>query len=159
MYSLLLLMFATQSAAPDPTIPILSPAEQAAIFRAAGGGLVAGKWVLCAGEPQPEGATIDEVRDINHDGRPDAIVGENGSYCYGATGHGFKIVSQQADHRWKLITGGAGMPEFVGTGGIEGWPDLSIGGPGFCFPVQFWNKFSYSTYRYAYDGKPCLPNR
>ena len=141
------------------SVPVLSPAENAAIFRAAGARLIAGKWVMCAGEPNPEGATIQTVKDINGDGRPDAIVTENGSYCYGAAGTGFKIVSRQAKGGWTLIAGGAGVPEFVGVPAIDGWPDLSIGGPGFCFPIQFWNKRAYVTYKYAYQGKPCLPNR
>lgn len=140
-----------------PSVPVLPPPERTAIFKAAGAKLVHGTWVICAEDPQPAGATIDEVRDINGDGRPDAVLSESGSFCYGAAGTGFKIVSKQADGRWTLVAGGAGIPEFLATRGIEGWPDISVGGPGFCFPVQFWNKRSYVTYRYAYDGKPCRP--
>lgn len=148
-------MIPAESAA---SVPTLSASDSAAIMRAAGAKLVAGKWVICAGEPNPEGAIIEQVGDFNRDGKPDAIVSERGTYCYGAAGQGFRIVSKQVKG-WRVIASGAGIPQFVGVPGIDGWPDLSIGGPGTCFPVQFWNKQAFSTYRYAYEGKPCLPNR
>ncbi len=142
-----------------PSVPILPPAERAAIFKAAGAKLVRGKWLICAEDPQAQGATIDEVRDLNGDGRPEAIVSEGGSFCYGAAGMGFMLLSKQGNGGWLKITSDAGIPEFLSTKGVGGWPDISVGGPGFCFPVQRWNGKAYVLNRFAYQGRTCRPNR
>ena len=54
-------------------------------------------------------------------------------------GEGFWLVSKVTNGGWRLITGGPGIPEFLKTKGVGGWPDLLVGGPGFCFPVERWN--------------------
>jgi len=95
------------------------------------------------------------VKDLNGDGRPEAIVTEGTTFCYGMTGQAFWLVSEQADGGWKLITNEIGIPEFLTTRGVGGWPDISVGGPGFCFPVMRWNGRAYATHRMAYEGKPC----
>ena len=64
---------------------------------------------------------------------------------------------------WKWIAAGEGdvvvtdvaMPDFLGHRGADGWPDLSLGGPGFCFPVQRWNGKAYALNRFEYEGKRC----
>lgn len=38
-----------------------------------------------------------------------------------------------------------GIAEFLPTKGVGGRPDISIGGPGLCFPVQRWE----------YEGEAC----
>ena len=43
--------------------------------------------------------------------------------------------------------------------GAMGWPDISVGGPGFCFPVQRWNGREYKLQRWEYEGKACKPPR
>ena len=141
-----------------PSVPMLPAAERAAIFKAAGAKLTHGKWLICADDPQAAGATIDEVRDINGDGRPEAVVSEGGSFCYGATGTGFTLLSKQANGSWLKITDDVGIPQFLSTKGIGGWPDLSIGGPGFCFPVQRWNGKAYMVNRFEYEGRSCRPS-
>jgi hypothetical protein len=50
-----------------------------------------------------------------------------------------------------------GMAEFLKTKGAEGWPDISVGGPGFCFPVMRWNGKAYVVNRNEYAGKRCRP--
>ena len=47
------------------------------------------------------------------------------------------------------------MPDFLKTKGAAGWPDISLGGPGFCFPVVRWNGKAYVNQRLEYEGKPC----
>lgn len=153
MLSSLLLMLAT------PSLASLPAAEHAAIFKAAEAKLIRGKWVICTDEPQQQGATIDEIRDLNGDGRPEAVVSEGGTFCHGAAGTGFTLLSKQADGSWRKITGDSGMPEFLATKGVGGWPDISVGGPGFCFPVQRWNGKAYVLNRFAYGGKACRPAR
>lgn len=126
----------------------LSPTESAAAFKAAGYKLVGKKWMACT-----EG-TISEVRDINADGLPDVIIGEGGTECHGMTGQGYSLVGKQADGNWKLLAGGSGIPIFLESRS-KGWPDLQVGGPGFCFPVLRWNGQRYALHRYEYEGKRC----
>lgn len=71
----------------------------------------------------------------------------------------FQLLSKQADGTWKLITSATGILETLKTQGVGGWPDISIGGPGFCFPVQRWNGKAYTLNRYEYEGKRCKPQR
>jgi hypothetical protein len=73
---------------------------------------------------------------------------------------------QGVDHRlvarqraWKLIANGTGMVSFLDTRGAGGWPNLEVGDPGSCFPVERWNGKEYKLQRYEYEGKPCKPQR
>lgn len=142
----------------------LSEADRVAVFKAAGATQRKGKWIICAppadaGAPEPGGAVIDMVHDLNGDGRPEAVVSEGGSYCYGFAGVGFQLLSKQSDGGWRVITSDTGMPTFLKTNGVGGWPDISVGGPGFCFPVQRWNGKAYTLNRHEYEGKRCKPPR
>lgn len=140
-------------------IPKLAPQERSALFKAAGAVPKAGKWYGCTDDPNPQPATIDLYRDLNGDGKPEAIVSSYGSFCYGMTGQGYALLSRQANGSWRQIDGGSGIPEFLPTKGTGGWPDMSIGGPGFCFPVLRWNGRAYALQRHQYEGRPCRPNR
>ncbi|RJF91474.1 hypothetical protein D3876_08985 [Sphingomonas cavernae] len=102
---------------------------------------------------------MDRYADLNGDGRPEAVVTGSGTFCYGMAGTGFQLVSKQANGSWKLVAGEIGIPDFLKTKGAGGWPDLMIGGPGFCFPVQRWNGREYVLHRFEYEGKPCKPPR
>jgi hypothetical protein len=68
------------------------------------------KWQACD-DPTPTytPGAIEEVRDINGDGQPEAVITEGGTYCYGNTGSGYSLVSKQANDSWKLITKGTGI--------------------------------------------------
>lgn len=139
-----------------------SPAgRDAAIFRAAGFKQTKRGWESGCDDPSAGASygagSIEQVKDLNGDGRPEAVVIESGSYCYGNTGQAFWLVSQQANGTWKLLYNETGMAEFLATKGVGGWPDISIGGPGFCFPVVRWNGTTYKFNRNAYEGKPCRP--
>jgi hypothetical protein len=59
--------------------------------------------------------------------------------------------------QWKVMVQSQGMAEFLKTRGIANMPDISIGGPGFCFPVMRWNGNAYVENRFEYDGKRCKP--
>lgn len=134
----------------------LSPAEQKAAFEAAGFERHGEQWRACE-DPTPTytPGAIETVRDLNGDGRPEAVVTEGGTFCYGNTGTGFVLVSQQADGTWKRIYSATGMAAFLDTKGVGGWPDIQVGGPGFCFPVVRWNGREYTIQRHEYEGKPC----
>ena len=157
---LLGLAFAPHGQAAAAAEMVLSEAERAVVFKTAGAVQRKGKWVICApptdsGAPEPEGVVIATVRDLNGDGRPEAVVSDSGIYCYGNTGTAFQVLSKQTDGTWRLITSHVGMPAFLKSKGVGGWPDIAIGGPGFCFPVQPWNGRVYSLHRHEYEGKRC----
>jgi hypothetical protein len=148
------------SAQPKPPMK-LPPADEAAAFRAAGFKRVAGQWQGCGdpGTASYSPGVIEEVRDIDGDGLPDAVITEGSTYCFGMTGTGFALVSKQPKGGWKLVNGGQGIPNFLPRRAARGWPDIEIGGPGFCFPVERWNGRAYALHRHQYEGKPCKPQR
>ena len=137
-------------------------AEQAAIFAAAGFSRRGGKWRTDCDQPGQgsyEPGAIETYRDLNGDGRPEAVVTEGSGYCYGNTGTGFWLLSRQPNGRWKVLYDSQGIAEFLATRGVNKMPDMSIGGPGFCFPVVRWNGKAYVQHRFEYDGKRCKPAR
>ncbi|WP_229429016.1 hypothetical protein [Massilia sp. ST3] len=140
--------------------PGLNPADEAAAFKAAGFTLKGKQWRQCE-DPTPSytPGELAEVRDLNGDRRPEALITEGGTHCYGHTGAGYTLVSKQADGSWKKLTGGTGMASFLPTKGKDGWPDIEVGGPGFCFPVERWNGKAYVQHRHQYEGKACRPDR
>jgi hypothetical protein len=140
-----------------PASMTLSEADRTAVFKAAGAVQRKGAWVICVDDPDGGGATIDMVRDLNGDGRPDAVVSEGGMYCYGHAGVGYTLLSKQGDGTWRVMSSNSGIPEFLKTRGVGGWPDISVGGPGFCFPVERWNGKAYKLNRFEYEGKRCKP--
>jgi hypothetical protein len=140
----------------------LSEADRVAIFKAAGYTRKGSEWRAC--DTGDSGASytpgeIETVRDLNGDGRPEVVVTEGSTYCYGNTGVAFQLLSRQANGSWRVMTGDTGIPEFLKTRGAGGWPDISVGGPGFCFPVQRWNGKAYKLNRFEYEGKRCKPPR
>ncbi|CDF84821.1 hypothetical protein PKB_3478 [Pseudomonas knackmussii B13] len=137
----------------------LTPADSSAAFKAAGFTLKGKDWRSDCddGSPSYTPASLDQVADFNGDGRPEALISEGGTNCNGATGAGYRLVSKQADGSWKLVTGGTGMVTILGSKGVGGWPDIEVGGPGFCFPVERWNGKEYKLHGYQYEGKACKP--
>ena len=125
-------------------------AERAAIFRAAGFMPTAGKYLMCDGRT-PLGL---ETRDINGDGRLDALVLDGGLECYGSTESGFALLTRSAAGKWTKLHNSPGIPHFLTTR-ANGWPDLELGGPGFCFPVLRWTGKAFANHRLQYQGKSC----
>jgi hypothetical protein len=142
-----------------PADMALSEADRQAVFKAAGAVQRKGMWVICTDDPNTSGAVIETVRDLNGDGRPEAVVTEGGTFCYGFTGTAFQLLSKQVNGSWRVMTGSNGIPQFLKTKGAGGWPDISVGGPGFCFPVERWNGKAYAPHRFEYEGKRCKPPR
>ncbi|GHA07323.1 hypothetical protein GCM10011617_29980 [Novosphingobium arvoryzae] len=119
--------------------------------------MVGGQWRKCEDHEGPgyTAGAVKIVGDLNGDARPEAIITEESSYCYGMAGTTFDLVSKQIDGSWKLMASGIGIPKFLTTKGVGGWPDIEIGGPGFCFPVERWNGKEYQNHRQQYEGKSC----
>ena len=151
----MLLLAAAMLAASAPA------AEQAAIFKAAGFTKRGATWKSgnCDGSESESYSpgNIASYSDLNGDGRPEAVVTEGGAICYGMTGTHFWLMSKQADGSWKLMTNETAMPDFLKTKGAGGWPDIQLGGPGFCFPIWRWNGKAYALNRFEYEGKRCKP--
>jgi hypothetical protein len=141
--------------------PELSASDQEAAFKAAGFTKRGEQWRSTCDDPGTTSYTpgaIEAVGDDNGDGRPEAVITEGGTYCYGHTGTGFTLVSKQADGSWKSIYSATGIANFLSTKGAGGWPDIQVGGPGFCFPVVRWDGREYQLSRHEYEGKPCRPD-
>lgn len=139
----------------------LQPSDEAEAFKAGGYLLTDGKWHSECNESTALSFTpaqIESVTDLNGDSLPEVIISEGGTACYGNTGAGFTIVSKQSSNSWKPMLGSTGIPAFLKTKGVDGWPDIEIGGPGFCFSVLRWNGKSYEINRYEYEGKSCKIN-
>jgi hypothetical protein len=140
----------------------LSAADEAVAFKAAGFTRRGKTWRSDCDDPGTatySPGRIEQVADRNGDGLPDIVISEGGTYCYGNTSQAFWLVAKQADGRWTLLTRSTGIPQFLKTQGTHGWPDISVGGPGFCFPVQRWNGREYKLQRWEYEGKACKPPR
>ena len=140
----------------------LQAGDEAAAFKAAGFKKRGNAWRSDCDDPGTASYSpgrIDQVADLNGDGLPDVVLSEGGTFCYGNTGQGFWLVAKQADGRWKLMTQSTGIAQFLKTKGVQGWPDISVGGPGFCFPVERWNGREYRLQRWEYESKPCKPPR
>jgi hypothetical protein len=125
-------------------------AERTAIFAAAGFKPTAGRYLACDGRTP----LALERRDLNGDGRAEAIVTDEGVECYGMDGTGFFLLTQSPAGRWTILHQSPGIPEFLATR-FGGWPEMIVGGPGFCFPVLRWNGREFATARWSYEGKPC----
>ena len=132
------------TAAPSPKPSTVSPAEREAALRVAGFPAVRGKHPAC----DPASEVEIEIRDLNGDGRPDAVVSDYGLECYGSTEQGFVIVTRDANGTWRNLFRSPGIPRFQTTRGVGGWPDIENGGPGFCFPVLRWNGGDYARIRW-----------
>lgn len=149
--STLALLSTTTFAESTPKVPAK---EASQIFKAAGFSRTKKGWER--GCDTDGGITI--YKDLNGDGLKDAIISEYGSMCYGNTGVGYYIISQQKNGTWKMIFNTPGIPTFLEAKGKDGWPDIENGGPGLCFAIYRWNGQKYAVNRYEYNGKTCSLN-
>ena len=138
-----------------PAQQAVSVADRTAVMRAAGFVSKGGKWLggdgNCEAMIEPQ-----DVRDLNGDGTAEIIITETGTFCYGATGQGFYIMQKTPAGGWKTFFESQGIPNFQATKGFGGWPDIELGGPGFCFPVVRYNGRDYAKFRNkAYQPGAC----
>ena len=153
-------IIATASNAASPSVNV-PPSDERAIFKAAGFKLRGDQWRSDCDDPGTASyspGAIETFRDLNGDMLPEAVVIEGGTYCYGNTGVGYSLVTKHRTGKWGLVTSGTGILQFLETTGVDGWPDIEIGGPGFCFPVERWNGKEYELDRHQYEGKACSAN-
>ena len=137
----------------------LPPAEQAAILTAGGFKHDGKAWKGCEGSSSVEKNGV-EIKDLNGDGRPEAVITDSGLECYGMAGQGFTIL-MAVPGGWKMMAHETGISMFLDQRGAQNYPDIEVGGPGACFLVERWNGKSYRLAGARYDdggkgrGKPC----
>ncbi len=125
-------------------VPKLPPAEMAAVYKAAGLTERGGKILdACGKATEPQ---VDVV-DLNGDEQPEVFVLANDSICYGSAGGELSLLIKDKAGRWQRNLGfSAGGYKLLSTKN-KGYPDIEIGGPGFCFPVWRWNGRAYASHK------------
>ena len=125
-------------------------ADKAAIFAAAGFKNTNGSW-----RGKCSLGHIPVIKDINGDGRLDAIVRDGGTECYGTTGVGFYLITMQKDGKWTRIFNSPGEPQFLKTVGRHGWPEMVVTNPSQCHQVFSWDGSKFIKVRQEYKAKAC----
>jgi hypothetical protein len=125
----------------------LSSREQVTIFQSLG--LVVdstGKGFLDTMCGQPAGATV-AFSDWNHDGKTEVLILFGNSCTSGMAGSSAVLLIRSPKGGYSTNLGfPAGAVDTLPTRNL-GYPDLLIGGPGFCFPVWRWNGREYDYLR------------
>ena len=150
------LLLAVPALAVDPPVETYE-IDDAAVFKAAGFKLATDAWHGC-GDPGTAGylpGQIEQVADLNGDGFPEAIITESSSFCFGATEVGYTLLSSDPSGEWRVLGSGPGFVTVLATRGTNDWPDLQVGGPGFCHQVLRWDGAAYTLNRKEYEGKAC----
>lgn len=102
----------TAFAETKPNVPTI---EANQIFKAAGFSKTKHGW-----EGSCDTGKITTYKDLNGDGLKDAVISDYSTMCYGNTGVGYHIISQQKAGTWKLIFENMGIPTFLQTKGKDG---------------------------------------
>ena len=140
-------------------VALVSPTatERAAIFTAAGFRRVGPQWKTdCdhSDKASYKSGRIERFADLNGDGRPEAIVTEGSTYCYGVTGMGFTVLTKSPRGRWIKLYHSPGMPHIL-KARVNGWPEIEVGVPDLCTPILRWTGKAYAIHRRHPAGKPC----
>lgn len=125
--------------------PAFSPTETAAIYKAAGFKVQGSKVIGCdATDPNwPRSSFSVEAIDLSGDGKPEAIVTEGNTACYGRDEMGFTVLAKNPDGSWRKLVAKSGNTLVLKTR-HNGWLDIEYGGPGMQKqPVLRWNGKTY----------------
>jgi len=125
--------------------PAFSKAETAALYAAAGFQVKGDQVIGCdAADPSwPRSSFFIEAVDLNGDGKPEAIVSEGNTACYGMMEQGFTLLARGPDGSWRKLGSERGV-SLVLDSRTGGWRDVEYGGPGFeKNPVLRWNGKTY----------------
>jgi len=124
----------------------LAPADRAAVFKAAGFKQQGDAWRRCEEETPTASSQPGsiELKDLNGDGAPEAIVTESSLFCYGGT-EGLVVILTKDGGSWRKVLDETGM-HLVKDTKHGGWSDVEVGGPGLQRqPVYHWNGKTYVT--------------
>jgi len=94
---------------------------------------------------QPATAAAD-VLDLNADGTPEVRVVFGNTCTSGIAGSSVALFIER-DGAYVMNLGFPAASADPMETSNEGWPDLLIGGPGFCWPVWRWNGTEYAYHR------------
>jgi hypothetical protein len=122
----------------------LSAADRDAVFKAAGFKAKGNDYIRCEDDVTASYmAGRLELVDLNGDGQPEAWVREGSVYCYGNSAEYFVLLTQNPGGSWVELLGEVGVPLELESR-HNGWPDLSVGGPGAGpFPIYFFDGSGY----------------
>jgi hypothetical protein len=134
--------------------------EREALFRAAGMAPIGGGgWTGCVDDPSGHSvAQLAMIEDINGDGRPEAMIRDSGTFCNGHAGVASTVLTQTPEGGWRVLYSNQGFVDFLVSRGVDGFPDIEAGLPGFCFPYFRWDGAEYQLIaRLSDEGRPCEP--
>ena len=143
-----------------PEAKALPATERLALFRAAEIKPVkGGRWTACTDDDSGHSeAQVDFIGDVNGDGRPEAMIHDNGIFCNGSAGVNSIVLTKTPAGSWKVMLTTQGFANFLKSHGVDNYPDIQVGLPGFCFPYLRWNGREYDlAARFDDNGKPCKP--
>jgi hypothetical protein len=140
------------------TFAALPAPAQDSIMRAAGLTRSGAVWKGCEGTSEADAKSV-EIKDLNHDGRPEAIVTDAGYGCYGNTGQEFTVLRATPDGWVQMMQVTGMIDHFMKSTGAGGYPDLMAGGPGTCVGVWRSDGSAYKILRRQEgnkdNGPPC----
>jgi hypothetical protein len=87
-----------------------------------------------------------DVVDLNNDGQPEVFTQVYGSCWGGMAGVHMNLFIKDKNGQWQSQFGFTGSYKVLKTKN-KGYPDIEIGGPGFCFPVWRWNGQQYQIHK------------
>jgi uncharacterized low-complexity protein len=87
-----------------------------------------------------------EVVDLNGDGQPEVFTNIYGTCMGGMAGVDMNLYIKNKKGQWIAQFGFPGTYKVLKTKS-KGYPDIEIGGPGFCFPVWRWNGHHYKIHK------------
>lgn len=135
-------------------LPILAPTalgqpaapDAAVIAEATGGWLTAANDTMFDANCNQDVAYEAEVVDLDKDGQPEVFTKVHGTCWGGGAGVHMNLLIKGRDGQWRPQFGFPGIPHVLESGHL-GFPDIEIGGPGFCFPVWRWNGQAYALHK------------
>ncbi len=92
---------------------------------------------------EPAGAEV-EIRDMNADKVSEVLIIYGNGCLSGMTGSNVLLFIKDAAGKYRANFGFPGATADPLPKKNLGYPDLQIGGPGFCFPVWRWNGKEYA---------------
>ncbi|GEM_PF-1164266 len=143
-----------------PEARALSASQQETLFSAAGmQRLRNGNWTGCSDDPSGHSQGVVALyQDLNGDGRPEAVLRDDGTFCSGHVGSSSMVLTQQTDGSWTTMYKNQGHVSFLRSRGKDGFPDLTVDLPGLCFPFFRWDGSEYQMIATLDpQGQPCEP--
>lgn len=125
----------------------LSPAEQGEIYTLLGLTLAPdGKTLLDPACQQPIGSEVS-FEDLNGDGTQEVFVIYGNGCMSGGTGSSIVLLRKGPDGRFRIGLGFPAAGYTILATKSRGYPDLQIGGMGFCEPIWRWDGKDYQHHR------------